>query len=214
MELRDSAQKIGLDVGEEPDILEVVEENPKSLAEQESHFYAFWRNSAHADDPNLRMIMQEIALKSSVTSNTLIVEQKRERLMQAYINLLSRVQRSSISKRLDDPEATDVNKYAEIRGLFEINYFHSSTFHDLVKPYGYQEAKTPTRSSRREPLLGTHSPSHSVSSNRNTTQSNSELSPVGDRQIQKQRNVSRNSALFFNSSPSTSRSPTHKTPSE
>ncbi len=103
-----------------------------SIAEAKNAHY--WNEPLPADDPQLRTIMHEIALKSSVSANIFLVEQKRDRLIHAYVTLCGRVKRNVITSKLDDPEATDAVKFSELKGLFEINYFHSSTFDDIVYP--------------------------------------------------------------------------------
>lgn len=95
----------------------------------------YWNEPLAADDPQLRTIMHEIALKSSVSANIFLVEQKRDRLIHAYVALCGQVKRGVISSKLDDPDTTDSLKFSDLKGLFEINYFHSSTFNDIIYPH-------------------------------------------------------------------------------
>jgi hypothetical protein len=95
------------------------------------------------DDPQLKEIMQEIAMKSSSALNMLLIEQKRERLIHGYISLCSRVRRFHLKNKLEESETggvttgglrNDTVRYRELKGLFEINYFHSSSFEQIVHP--------------------------------------------------------------------------------
>jgi hypothetical protein len=95
------------------------------------------------DDPQLKEIMQEIAVKSSMAVNMLLIEQKRERLIHAYISLCSSVRRFHLKSKLEEVKTeetttggsfNDAVRYRELKGLFEINYFHSSSFEQIIHP--------------------------------------------------------------------------------
>lgn len=121
------------------DISTALFSKPKKAAvdstnESSQHFPMFWREIPHHQDKHLRTIMYEIALKTSPNCmNMLLVEQKRDRLIDAYVKLFTRSARAIINTQVEDNETPDLTRYQHLCELFEINYFHSETFEEYHK---------------------------------------------------------------------------------
>jgi hypothetical protein len=226
LELREAAEKIGLTL-EDPETEnsfgnEVKEISPKHYTRYNyGTFYPAQLKKQFPDsnDPQLRKIMQEIAIKTSPTPNIILIEQKRDRLLQSYITLFSCVQRYYFNDHLANPEISDALKYFDLKGLFEINHFQSSTFEEIVYPHRRKLAETasPSHSPVSSPQssafsLKSSSSTASVLSALNTAQQSPlaspsrrhplPLSPSPQRDKDKlQRSAQRNSALFFSEAP-------------
>jgi len=100
----------------------------------DQHFPMFWKEVPHHHDKNLRNIMYEIALKTSPNCiNMLLVEQKRDRLIDAYVILHTRSTRAVITNQLENTELSDFTRYQHLCDLFEINYFHSDSHQEYQK---------------------------------------------------------------------------------
>jgi len=93
------------------------------------YFPMFWKDIPHHRDEQLRKIMYEIACKTSPHClNMLLIEQKRDRLIDAYVKLHTRSARAVIHTQVEDEDCPDIQRYERLCALFTINYFHSDTF--------------------------------------------------------------------------------------
>jgi hypothetical protein len=143
-ELHDAVEQIGLDLHHhqqsenDEQEKEQVEIHPKKYTAYNYNTYfpsQLKKQFLHADDPQLRQIMQEISIKTSPTPNIILIEQKRDRLIQAYVTAFSKVQRYYFNSHLENPEISDSLKYFDLKGLFEINHFQSATHEDILYPH-------------------------------------------------------------------------------